>query len=379
MIRLLPLLLLCLASLARAHGLEPGTLGLQLEGNRLLLVATPPVAALAEFDRDHDGRLSIAELQAQREAIARDLDTRLVVTDEDGRRPELTLADVILPSPDKTRAPAPATHAKILRRYRFAAAPRQVSLRTDLATRAGTPLVVMFKAGAAPLQSAVLATDASLAFDVAPGNGGPADRGSVAPGGAARTAAAASAAATVLAQWWRIGVAHILAGSDHLLFLLLLAWGTTRGRDATLCLTAFTLGHSLTLLLVLSGVMLFPSWAEAAIAATIVVTGLERLHRLHYPRPPRARDSHWQAWLAAGFGLVHGLGFAGAVRDTALASAQRWPTLLGFNLGIETGQLLVVLALWPLLRYLRRGPSWLAAPMLAGATGFGLVWLAGRL
>lgn len=359
MSRLLPLLLLCLATLARAHGLEPGVLGMQLEGKRLLLVVTPPVAALAGFDRDHDGRLSIDELQRQRAAIARDLDARLRLRDEGGQPPELTLADVIVPSQDKAQAPFPAMHVKILRRYRFAAVPHSISLQTDLAARAGMPLVVMFKAEGVALQSSVLASSQDrVRFSAVGGRAG---------GG------------QVLLQWWRIGIAHILQGSDHLLFLLLLAWGTTRWREAALWLTAFTLGHSLTLLLVLSGAVLFPAWAEAAIAATIVVTGLERLHRLLYPRPAAAGAGHWQAWLAAGFGLVHGLGFAGAVRDTALASAQRWPTLLGFNLGIETGQLLVALALWPLLRRLRQGPEWLAAPVLAGATSLGLVWLVARL
>lgn len=408
MTRLLPLLMLAVAGLAHGHGLEPGALGLQLEGNRLLLVATPPAAALAAFDRDHDGRLSIAELQSQREAIARDLDARLAVSDEEGRRADLTLADVILPGQDKAQAPGPATHVKILRRYRFASAPRALVLTADLASRTGAPLVVMFKADDAPLQSGVLAPSQSrIVFETGSrsgaangsgngnvkfnstgtGSGSGSDEGAV---GAIASAVGAGAAAgdggasdartgIVLAQWWRIGATHILAGSDHLMFLLLLAWGTPRWREASLWLTAFTLGHSLTLLLVLSGMMLFPAWAEAAIAATIVVTGLERLHRLHYPRPESAGHTHWQAWLAAGFGLVHGLGFAGAVRDTALASAQRWPTLLGFNLGIETGQLLVALALWPLLRQLRRGPEWLAGPLLAGATGLGMVWLVARL
>lgn len=353
-------LLLCalfLAGGARAHGLDAGQVGMQLEGDRLTLVATPPARALAAFDSDGDGRLSIVELQQQRQTIAQALDQLLVIRDDRGASPALTLSDVIIPTADKEQIPLPATHIKIIRKYRFAQAPAGLRLETDLAARSGSALVVMFKADGQALQSAVLAPgQTSLRL-------GPEEAG----------------AWQVFRHWLRIGVGHILAGADHLLFLGLLVWGARQWRQAVVWLTAFTLGHSLTLLLVLSGVLLFPAWAEAAIAASIVITGLHRLHGLRQPLPAFSDRSYGQALLVLLFGLVHGLGFAGAVADTALLTAQRWPTLAGFNLGIEAGQLLVALLLWPLLSRLRRAPAWLSQALLASATGLGLFWLLVRL
>lgn len=345
------------AGSAGAHGLDAGQVGLQLEGTRLTLVATPAAAALPGVDRDGDGRLSIAELQQGRASLARGLDRLIVVRDESGAAAALTFGDVIVPVSDPSRAPGPASHVKILRKYRFAHPPRTLRLESALAARGGAPLVVLLKADARPLQSAVLAPDRdAVAFTLAQ-----------------------PAALEVLGQWLRIGVLHIVGGTDHLLYLLLLVWGTTRVRRATLWLTAFTLGHSLTLLLVLGGVLLRPGWAEAAIAATIVATALLRLYRVQYPAATPEATGRAQAGLVLLFGLVHGLGFAGAVRETALASAQRWPTLVGFNIGIEAGQVLVVLVLWPVLRALRRAPAWMTQALLASATGIGLCWMVARL
>lgn len=355
--RMLPLLFL-LPALAGAHGLDFGRLGLQLQGQRLTLVATPPAVALREFDRDHDGRLSVRELQLQRAAIATALDAMLQLRDQQGRAPELTFSDVLVPTFDKSRPPVAATHVKIIRKYRFAAPPAALWLDTDLAARSGQALTVLFKADRHALQSRVLSpAQHTLALELsAPGFG--------------RT----------LRQWLPIGIGHIITGADHLLFLLLLVWGATRLREAGLWLTAFTLGHSLTLALVWLRLLLFPAWAEAAIAASIVVTGLLALYR-HYR--PQARDGHgWQmqTLLGGGFGLVHGMGFAGALAGTVLETAQRWPALIGFNLGIECGQLLFLLLLWPLLQWLRRQQEGLLAPgVLAGATGLGCLWLIQRL
>lgn len=348
-----------LAGTAAAHGLDMDRLGLQLMGERLVLVATPPVAALREFDRDRDGRLSAAELQAQRPAIARRLDALLQPRDGAGRVPALTFADVLVPGGGKDAPPAAADHVKVLRKYRFASPPAGLWLETGLATAGAQPLLVLFRADGQPLQTATLA----------PGTDGVA------------LATAAPSEVQALAPWLATGAWHLLAGADHLLFLALLLWGARRLGEAGLCLTAFTLGHSLTLGLVLLQVVLVPAWAEAAIAASIVVTGARALAAAR--RPAAADRSGGLAVplaLAAGFGLVHGLGFAGALAGSGLPPAQGWLPLAGFNLGLEAGQLLVAAALWPLLAWLRQTQHpWLATGLAGGATGLGLAWLLQRL
>ncbi len=148
-----------------------------------------------------------------------------------------------------------------------------------------------------------------------------------------------------------LGVEHILTGFDHLAFLLALLLvlllvpdGLTR--DGLRTITAFTVAHSITLLLAAFGVLRLPSyWVESAIALSIVVVALGSLRR----GPPRAR------WLVTfAFGLVHGLGFASVLGESRLARDTVVGSVVCFNLGVELGQVGVLLALLPLLLWLRR-------------------------
>jgi hypothetical protein len=140
--------------------------------------------------------------------------------------------------------------------------------------------------------------------------------------------------------WIRVGLEHIVLGPDHLAFvlglLLVLRGGVSRRLLATL--TAFTLAHSVTLALaVLDVVRLARAPVEACIALSIVLVAREAL---------RERDTLLRRapWLVAGiFGLVHGLGFAGALSELGVPRDAIASTLLAFNVGIELGQIAVVL------------------------------------
>lgn len=142
-----------------------------------------------------------------------------------------------------------------------------------------------------------------------------------------------------------LGVEHILTGADHLLFLLalVLPGGSTRALAATV--TAFTVGHSVTLALAALGVATPPaSIVEPLVALSIAIAALENLRR----PDPRTR---WRVTLA--FGLLHGFAFAGALRAIALPRAELPGALAGFNAGVEIGQLAVLLVALPLLARLR--------------------------
>jgi len=144
-------------------------------------------------------------------------------------------------------------------------------------------------------------------------------------------------AAEVARAYLVLGVEHILTGVDHLLFVigLLLLVGFNRRLVATI--TAFTLAHSLTLACsALGWLALRPPPVEAVIALSIVLVAAEALHG----RQTLAR--RWPALLAFLFGLVHGLGFAGALREIGLPREHLLVALLTFNGGVEIGQLLVV-------------------------------------
>jgi hydrogenase/urease accessory protein HupE len=142
------------------------------------------------------------------------------------------------------------------------------------------------------------------------------------------------------------GLHHILIGPDHLLFLvgLLLLGGSLR--RLALVVTAFTVAHSLTLSLAVLNVFTPPArLVEPAIALSIAYVGADNL------MVRGGRDL--RAWIAFGFGLVHGLGFANVLREMELPRRALGLSLVSFNLGVEVGQLLVVVVIAAALAALR--------------------------
>jgi HupE / UreJ protein len=156
-------------------------------------------------------------------------------------------------------------------------------------------------------------------------------------------------AGEVMGDYSFLGMEHIWGGIDHLLFvfgLLLLVGGGTR---LLWTITAFTVGHSITLSLVTLGFFDYPvALVEFTIALSIFVLAVELTRKAR-------NDLLWRHpwWLAGGFGLLHGMGFAGALAETGLPQDNVPLALLFFNIGIEIGQIafiLVVMALWWLVR-----------------------------
>ncbi len=192
------------------------------------------------------------------------------------------------------------------------------------------------------------------------------------------------------ARFVREGVWHVALGYDHIAFVLLLLLpsvlrpvdGRWQGagrlsevtRDIVTIITAFTIAHSTTLALAVTGTVHLPTQPiEVAIAASIAVAaGINLLPRLSRLRLP----------LAFGFGFVHGFGFANALREIDAAGTALLPLLAGFNIGVEIAQLAIVSAVLPLI-YLARGTRWYASgvmPLGSCALGAaGVVWLIQRL
>jgi hydrogenase/urease accessory protein HupE len=153
-----------------------------------------------------------------------------------------------------------------------------------------------------------------------------------------------------------LGVEHILGGIDHLLFVLALLFLVGFGSRLLWTITAFTVAHSVTLALSALGLLtLRPPPVEATIALSIMLVAGEALHR------QQTLSRRFPAVVAFLFGLVHGLGFAGALKAIGLPDNHLPVALLTFNLGVEAGQLAVIAlayACWKLLG---------ARPMLAPA------------
>ncbi len=186
------------------------------------------------------------------------------------------------------------------------------------------------------------------------------------------------------------GVHHIVTGWDHVLFLLCLllpavmirtrvGWRPVERVGHAVwpvagIVTAFTLAHSITLTLAaLKIVSLSPSFIEPAIAATIVLAAIDNVRPIFFGH---------RGWVTFAFGLIHGFGFAGVLAELDLAATQFVWALFQFNLGLELGQLAIVVFATGLLFVLRGRPGYPAWAIRGGslaAIAVGVLWLIERI
>lgn len=355
------LLLAALAPAALAHQASDAYLraGADAEGRLTLQaeVALRDLDTVLDLDADADGRLSWGEVRARAGEIAEHVVAHMTL--DDGRCTLRSAAPLTL---DRK---ADGTYAVLRYASDCAAAAgprlayglfrdtdpthRGLLQIADAEGRAGAPLRSLAPGGAAVALQVAAAAGHGHAHDAAGGHGH--EHGHAAP----------PAGIGLFEGFFGHGLHHILIGADHVLFIVCLLLplvlggrdqpGGWRSRAWPLfaLVTAFTVGHSITLALASWRVLAVPpSVIEPLIALTIALTALDNL------RPFLGRR---RALAAFGFGLIHGFGFAGPLLELDLAPlAMAW-ALLQFNLGVEAGQLLVVLLamllLWPLRE--RRG------------------------
>lgn len=263
-------------------------------------------------------------------------------------------------------------------------------------TQHGEPFVLseLSATAAAPIQS--LDVDYTLLFDRRPEHLGTLkviweSHGSqqvaiTAPGGA-NVFTRATASRTGVIELLQSGVWHIWIGYDHVLFLLVLLIPavlrrTATGREAApgfagpftrvvVIVSAFTVAHSITLTSAALGWVVLPSrLVESAIAASVLVAALVNL------LPHTAGASG--VWIAFGFGLLHGFGFANVLSEIGAEGEPVWRTLLGFNLGVEIGQLAIVAVFLPIAYFLRNTRFYRTGVLYGGSSAAALcamVWL----
>lgn len=174
--------------------------------------------------------------------------------------------------------------------------------------------------------------------------------------------------------WVLLGLEHIALGWDHLAFVIGLLLVAGADRRALVTVSAFTVAHSVTLALAsLDVVRLASAPVEATIAASVVLVARESLSS----EPTWTRRAPWVVALV--FGLVHGLGFAGALRSVGLPQGSLATSLVGFNVGVELGQLAVVALAMVASRLVARPPRWVR-PALAYVIGcLGAGWAIARV
>lgn len=157
----------------------------------------------------------------------------------------------------------------------------------------------------------------------------------------------------------KLGFEHILTGYDHILFVLALILGAASFRKLIWMITAFTLAHSLSLALAaLDFFQLSPRIIEPIIAGSIVFMAFQGLRKVLKAVPvlENAKENGFTSSIAIIFlfGLVHGLGFSGILKEVHLSQENIIIPLVSFNLGVEFGQLLIVMSIYPLLLLLKR-------------------------
>lgn len=172
-------------------------------------------------------------------------------------------------------------------------------------------------------------------------------------------------------SYLRLGFEHIVPlGADHVLFVAGLFLSAAAFRPLVWQVSAFTVAHALTL----GVVHVAPAVVEPLIALSIVAIAIENL---------LAREFHWRRTVIAfAFGLLHGLGFAGALQSLGLPDEDLVAALVAFNLGVEAGQLTVIAVLMAALGWCRRAPWYRARVVVPASVAIAIVgayWAAQRL
>jgi hydrogenase/urease accessory protein HupE len=170
----------------------------------------------------------------------------------------------------------------------------------------------------------------------------------------------------VARTYFATGVEHILFGYDHLLFVIALVLLLSGFWTIAKAITAFTIAHSITLIGTTLGLFGLPQQpVEAVIALSIIFLAVEIIKK----QPHELRLSQRLPWLVSFlFGLLHGFGFAGALREIGLPESDVPTALLTFNLGVEFGQLVIVFGSLLVIKILRRLPMPVYALALKSAT-----------
>lgn len=348
---------LALGPLALAHLMVAQKGTLNISGTGAYLLVSVPTSALEHVDGNGDGLLSAEELSKHAKSITKQLQAGLQLEDPDGPRPLQGL--MLTLSPKDSQEGHPADQLIVMGRYALSGFNQPLVFRDSLWGKNASE------------QSLSLTITKNLKHEqllmLTPQH---------------PQAHLYESPLRVFAAFLKYGIEHVLGGLDHLLFLLVVisaGWGWRRLITA---LSLFTLGHALSLMaVVFGGLTVSAQVVEPAIAATIV--GLA-LYDLWLSRKAAVKAEILRLGLVFGCSLIHGLGMGGALTQLGINPAHQAATLLGFNLGIELGQLSVAaLALLglALTRQVLGNRSVRMASLLASicAATVGSVWFVERV
>jgi len=168
-------------------------------------------------------------------------------------------------------------------------------------------------------------------------------------------------ALSAVATFIKEGVRHILQGTDHVLFVLCLVLGATQLRSLVWRVTGFTIGHSITLTAGFFGFVPSGAWFVPTVETGIALSIIYAAAIAVMPGKRFVGSERNMFIVTCGIGLLHGLGFSFVLHKILqITSPDIWQTLLAFNIGVEIGQMSIILAAWPVFRFIERlsKPAW---------------------
>jgi len=309
------------AATVSAHPLSVSYAQYRIRTDQIAAIVRLPVDdvdLLLRVDRDLDGRISAAEIEAARDRIQAYVERHLEMR-SDGIALSAGRGGV-----REWRDPAGAGYVEVSLDYVSPSRLGRVSIHSDFLTDLYSTHKTLGQIEAAG-RSEEFVFDPSRVYE---------------------RRATAGATWRTAASFIRLGIEHIFTGYDHILFLFGLLVIGAGLRNLVAIVTSFTVAHSMTLALATLGVVQPVPWMiEAAIALSIAYIGFENL----FVPSPRYR---WKITFV--FGLVHGFGFATVLRDMHLPRAGLVVSLFGFNAGVEIGQIAIVTLMYPVLAAIAR-------------------------
>jgi hydrogenase/urease accessory protein HupE len=311
---------------SQAHWADLAVADIQIRERDVELNLTIPTGLVAQFDDDRSNQLSQAEITKHQQELQVFFNKKVRFTAARVKNETLAIESATTQKLPSNLIATPDTHSNLLLHYHWANPIEQLQLKYDLFlpnVNTARCLTQVFRNGT--IDNIVLTPTARNVALIDPPIG------------------------QQITSFIGLGVEHILTGYDHILFLISLLMLGGRLSYLIKVVTAFSLSHSITLSLAVLNIVSVPSrWVEIAIALSIGYIAAENLWR---KEPNQAR---WQ--LAFGFGLIHGLGFSSALQELALPRNNLVTSLTSFSIGIEIGQLSIVLLTYLCLFYLRKLP-----------------------
>jgi hypothetical protein len=331
---------------SQAHWADLAVADIQIQQQDVSINLTVPTGLLQQFDDDRNNQLSDAEITKHQQDLQKFFSEKVSLTAN--REPSETLK--VEPATAKkiptNIAVAPDTHSNLLLKYRWKQPIEQLQLNYDLfVPDVNTARCLAQVSRNDRLDNLVLTPSSkNVALIDAP-------------------------IFQQISSFIQLGIEHIWTGYDRILFLISLLMLGGKLDYLIKVVTAFSLSHSITLALAVLNIVSVPSrWVEIIIALSIGYIAAENLWRKE-PNPTR-----WQ-W-TFGFGLIHGLGFSSALQELSLPQNNLVVSLASFSVGIEIGQISIVLFTYFCLNYLRKFPGdlMIRRSISAGVIVMSIVW-----